>query len=103
MKFVKIRTISQVKSEPVYHLTINKNHNFFANKLCVHNCSYRGEVKVILVNHSEDRFMINHGDRIAQGVFSPVISKNLVNLIKVDVISTDTERGTGHFGSTGIK
>jgi len=62
---------------------------------------YRGEIKVILINHSDDKYMINHGDRIAQAVIASVISKNIVSLVKRDEISTDTERGSGGFGSTG--
>lgn len=64
---------------------------------------YRGEIKVILINHSKDPFLINHGDRIAQGVMAAVTAKNYVNLIKVNNISENTERGTGGFGSTGTK
>jgi dUTP pyrophosphatase len=64
---------------------------------------YRGEVKVILINHSEKAFVINHGDRIAQAVIASVISKNFVNLSKINKINTDTERGSGGFGSTGVK
>lgn len=63
---------------------------------------YRGEIKVILINHSKSFFTINHGDRIAQGVVAAVTAKNYVNLIKVNNISEDTERGTGGFGSTGL-
>ena len=62
---------------------------------------YRGEIGVILINHSINDFIINNGDRIAQGVISNVIAKNLVNLIKVDNIDVNTERGTGGYGSTG--
>jgi dUTP pyrophosphatase len=64
---------------------------------------YRGEIGVILINHSINDFIINNGDRIAQGVISNVIAKNLVNLIKVDNIDVNTERGTGGYGSTGVK
>ena len=64
---------------------------------------YRGEIKVILINHSHDRFIINNGDRIAQAVIASVIAKNAVKLIKVSEISSDTERSSGGFGSTGIK
>lgn len=63
---------------------------------------YRGEIGVILINHSENDFIINNGDRIAQAVISSVISKNNVNLIKVNEIDINTERGTGGYGSTGI-
>jgi dUTP pyrophosphatase len=62
---------------------------------------YRGEVKVILINLGEEDFVINHGDRIAQAVVSPVTAKNMIKLTKVSEISTDTERGVGGFGSTG--
>jgi len=64
---------------------------------------YRGEVKVILINLGYETFEINHGDRIAQGVMAAVTAKNYVNLIKVNNISDNTERGAGGFGSTGLK
>ena len=64
---------------------------------------YRGEVKVILINHSGIDFIINHGDRIAQAVIASVIGKNFVKLVKVDNIDENTERGSGGFGSTGVK
>lgn len=58
---------------------------------------YRGEVCVILINLSNETFIVNPGDRIAQGVISPVIQAELVS---VDTLS-DTERGAGGFGHTG--
>lgn len=64
---------------------------------------YRGEVKVILINHSDNAFVVNHGDRIAQAVIASVIGKNFINLTKVNNIDENTERGSGGFGSTGIK
>lgn len=64
---------------------------------------YRGEIKVILINHGHNNFTIEHGDRIAQAVIASVISKNIVKLKKVDDISDDTERGSGGLGSTGSK
>ena len=64
---------------------------------------YRGEVKVILINHSENDFVINHGDRIAQAVVAAVTAKNFIKLTKVDNIDEETERGSGGFGSTGVK
>lgn len=63
---------------------------------------YRGEIKIILINHGLNDFTVSHGDRIAQGVMAAVTAKNYVNLIKVNNISEDTERGTGGFGSTGL-
>jgi len=64
---------------------------------------YRGEIKVILINHSDGNFRIKNGDRIAQAVISSVIANNHVILNKVDTIDENTERGSGGFGSTGIK
>lgn len=64
---------------------------------------YTGEIGVLLINHGKEDFIINHGDRIAQGVLVSVIAKNIVNLNKVNNINTNTERGSGGFGSTGIQ
>ena len=64
---------------------------------------YRGEIKVILINHGKETFTIQHGDRIAQAVVASVFAKNVVHLLQVDNVSDDTERGSGGFGSTGLK
>ena len=56
---------------------------------------------VILINHGDQDFVINHGDRIAQGIIATVSAKNIINLARVAEISNNTERGTGGFGSTG--
>lgn len=58
---------------------------------------YRGEIKVILVNLSNEPQLINHGDRIAQMVIGSVVTANL-NLVEV---LNDTVRGDGGFGHTG--
>jgi len=62
---------------------------------------YRGEIKVILINHGEEDFIINHGERIAQAVIAPVIFKEMVKINKVDELTSETNRGDGGFGSTG--
>lgn len=62
---------------------------------------YRGELKIILVNLSNQPYTVNHGDRIAQAVFAAVIGKQLINFEKVDKINNDTDRGAGGLGSTG--
>jgi dUTP pyrophosphatase len=62
---------------------------------------YRGELKVILINHGKEAFIFNNGERIAQGVVAAVTAKNIINLTRVDSINEDTERGSGGFGSTG--
>lgn len=60
---------------------------------------YRGEVKVILINHGPGSFVINNGDRIAQLIISSVIQ----GTFKSVEILNDTERGEQGFGSTGVK
>ena len=60
---------------------------------------YRGEVKVILINHGDEDFEISPGMRIAQLVVSPVVP---AEFIETDSLS-DTDRGEGGFGSTGTR
>lgn len=60
---------------------------------------YRGEVKVILINHSDVPFVINDGDRIAQ----MVIARHDTALFEVVTSLDETDRGTGGFGSTGTR
>lgn len=64
---------------------------------------YTGEVCVILVNLSKEKFVIHNGDRIAQGVVCPVYNGKLVKLTEVKEITKETERGGGGFGHTGFK
>lgn len=59
---------------------------------------YRGEVKVIAINHGQEKFIVNHGDRIAQMVIAPVTQFPMVEVNELD----ETERGKGGFGSTGV-
>mgnify|MGYP003624517436 CR=1 FL=1 len=63
---------------------------------------YNGEIKIILINLSKTNFTINHGDRVAQAVISPVIAGRWSKLIKIESLES-TERGDGAFGSSGIK
>lgn len=60
---------------------------------------YRGEIKVLLVNLSNQGFTINDGERIAQLV---IAKHETVQLQQVDVLE-ETERAAGGFGSTGVK
>lgn len=60
---------------------------------------YRGEIKVILVNLSSEKFIIEPGERIAQLV---VAEYSTIEWLSADKLS-QTERGEGGFGSTGIK
>ena len=62
--------------------------------------NYRGEVKIILVNLSKDKYTIKKGDRIAQGVISYVLKQKWGKLKKVKTLDS-TDRNEGGFGSTG--
>lgn len=74
-----------------------KNGVRLSNAVGVIDSDYRGEVKVALHNDSRAKFKVSNGDRIAQAMLMPVPS---VHMLCVDELS-DTERGTGGFGSTG--
>jgi len=58
---------------------------------------YRGEVKVLLINHGQDPFTITRGERIAQMVIAPVSHAVLQEAASLD----QTQRGSGGHGSTG--
>ena len=60
---------------------------------------YRGEIKVVLINLSEDKFTVKNGERIAQMVICPI---EQVSVEEVEELP-ETGRGTGGFGSTGTK
>jgi dUTP pyrophosphatase len=59
---------------------------------------YRGEIKVIMINHGKKAFMVEEGMKIAQMVIKPVLK---VDVVRVEELS-ETERGEGGFGSTGL-
>ena len=58
---------------------------------------YRGELKVILINHGSDAFEVRRGDRVAQLVLAPVTRASWLKVEELD----QTQRGEGGFGSTG--
>lgn len=58
---------------------------------------YRGELKIILFNHSKKEFIINNKDRIAQMIILPILKFDFEETDKLQ----DTIRGSGGFGSTG--
>ena len=58
---------------------------------------YRGEVKVLLINHGQEAFTINRGERIAQMVIAPITQPEYARVNEL----SDTARGAGGFGSTG--
>ena len=60
---------------------------------------YRGEIKVILINLGNKSFVVEKGSRIAQMVLCPIIKANIKEVETLE----NTKRGSGGFGSTGVK
>ncbi|MGB7606583.1 MAG: dUTP diphosphatase [Lutisporaceae bacterium] len=77
----------------------SKNGISLINCVGVIDSDYIGEIICPLVNHSENEFIVNPGDRIAQLAFMPVCNASLVQVDELE----KTERGNGGFGSTGVK
>ncbi len=63
------------------------------------NHQYRGEMRVILINHGKEPLAVKKGERMAQVVFNKI---EIVQFEEVDALP-ETERGVGGFGSTGTK
>lgn len=59
---------------------------------------YRGEIKVILINHGDRKYAVKEGDRIAQALFTPFVAPKF---LKTQTL-TPTLRGAGGLGSTGV-
>ena len=59
---------------------------------------YRGEIKIIMINHGQETVVLQDQDRIAQLVLCPVVYGQLEEVQEL----SDTERGEGGFGSTGV-
>ena len=68
-----------------------------ANKVGVVDSDYRGEIRVVLLNHGKEPQTLEHGERIAQFVITPVLTPAYEEVAEL----TDTDRGQGGFGSTG--
>ncbi len=68
-----------------------------ANKVGVIDSDYRGEVRVVLLNHGQETQIIAHGERVAQFLITPVLTPVYEEVEEL----TDTNRGVGGFGSTG--
>ena len=97
MKFNKIKRIEKVKSEPIYHLNVEKNSNFYGNNLLLHNCDYfsnesnDGNIGICLRNISNEPAIIEQGERIAQGIFKQFLESDNCN---------SEEKRTGGIGHT---
>lgn len=62
---------------------------------------YEGEVKVVLINHTDAPFAVNAGDRIAQIIFERIVVPELAVVASVAEFGA-SKRGAGGFGSTGV-
>lgn len=69
-----------------------------ANKVGVVDSDYRGQIVVVLHNHGTEPQIITNAERIAQMVITPVLTPPYLEAEEL----TDSERGTGGFGSTGV-
>ena len=98
MNLAKIKKITKIKSR-IYDISVANDHNFFINGHLIHNCDYRGLIKVILYNTSNVTINLPKGSKIAQMVFQKVPLVAL-NLLKEK--PTNDSRGTKGFGSSGI-
>lgn len=76
-----------------------KHNVFVLNSPGTIDSDYRGEIKIILHNAGDKYFHVAEGDRIAQLVVCPIVQANL----ELTEEFTETERGTGGLGSTGVK
>ena len=68
-----------------------------ANKVGVIDSDYRGEIRVVLLNHGKEAQTVEHGERVAQMLITPVLTPAYEEVAELD----DTARGIGGFGSTG--
>ena len=69
-----------------------------ANKVGVIDSDYRGQIVVVLHNHSAEPQTVRSGERIAQMVITPVVTPPYCEVEEL----TDSDRGAGGFGSTGV-
>ena len=68
-----------------------------ANKVGVIDSDYRGEIRVVLLNHGKTTQIVENGERVAQFLITPVLTPVYEEVEEL----TDTDRGAGGFGSTG--
>lgn len=99
-----IETGLYMEIEPGYEVQIRPRSGLaFKHGITVLNApgtidaDYRGEVKVLLINHGHENVEINHGDRIAQMVLA---KHERIEWVSVETL-TETTRGAGGYGSTG--
>ena len=77
--------------------SMSKTPLIIPNSFGVIDADYRGEIKAILHNTSNDAYLIQKGDRLVQGILVPVGALKLLEVAQL----TETARGSGGIGSTG--
>lgn len=102
-KFVKIKSISGSQPQDIYHLTVKRNHNFFGNNLCLHNCGYTGDLAVKIYNVGDVDVTIGEGERYAQIAVLPIPEYEVIELNdeEFEFLKSKQQRGDGGFGSSG--
>ena len=93
---IAIPTGYEVQIRPRSSIEVKKNITVLNTPGTI-DADYRGEIKVILINLGQEKFIIQNGERIAQMVVCPVVQANLEEVTEL----SDTKRGSGGFGSTG--
>ena len=88
----------EVQIRPRSGLAIKKNITVLNTPGTI-DADYRGEIKIILINLGKEKFIIKNGERVAQMVVCPVVQASLEEVKEL----SDTQRGSGGFGSTGTK
>lgn len=89
----------EIQVRPKSGLAINKGITILNTPGTI-DAGYRSQISAIVINTSKEVFYVEPMSKICQLVVAPVIRAEIV---QVDHLSTDTERGTGGFGSTGLK
>lgn len=95
---IKIRLPSNTYAQLKSRSGLATKHNIHVGAGVIDE-DYRGEIKVLLLNHSEQDFQVNIGDRIAQMIILPVMRPS----ISLGNVENDTDRGENGFGSTGLQ
>ena len=103
MKTTKIKKITKGINKQTYDITVEKNHNFFCNNHLIHNCDYRGEIGLIIMNTDPiASFVISNNDRMAQGVLNEIKQCEWDKIYNQKELG-QTNRDSAGFGSSGVK
>jgi dUTPase len=76
---VKIKSLKKIDNTKIYYLNVEKNHNFFGNHMCLHNCDYHnnpkneGEIFIKFHNQGDRILRIPNGESFAQAIFTPFL------------------------------